>query len=53
MAKRLYNLPFGGVRVVSDNTLEYPEIQLTAEDIKKQEFEIVGWVWQISSIETW
>ncbi|PKH30255.1 S24 family peptidase [Acinetobacter radioresistens] len=53
MAKRLYNLPFGGIRVVSDNALEYPEIQLTAEDIKKQEFEIVGWVWQISSIETW
>jgi phage repressor protein C with HTH and peptisase S24 domain len=53
MAKRLYNLPFGGIRVVSDNALEYPEIQLNAEDIKKQEFEIVGWVWQISSIETW
>ncbi len=53
VAKRLYNLPMGGVRIVSDNTAEYPEVLLTAEERKKQEFEIVGWVWQISSIERW
>ena len=53
MAKRLYNLPLGGVRIVSDNAAEFPEIQLTAEQIKEQEFEVIGWIWQISSIETW
>ena len=51
--KRLYNLPFGGVRIVSDNSDEFPEIQLTAEQIKEQEFQVTGWVWQIASIETW
>ncbi|MFS1587171.1 XRE family transcriptional regulator [Acinetobacter radioresistens] len=53
VAKRLYNLPMGGVRIVSDNTAEYPEVLLTAEEIKEQEFEVIGWVWQISSIERW
>lgn len=53
MAKRLYSLPFGGVRVVSDNSDEYPEIKLTAEQIKSEQFEIIGWVWQISSLENW
>ena len=53
MAKRLYNLPLGGVRIVSDNVLEFPEIQLTAEQIKNQEFEVIGWIWQISSLESW
>lgn len=53
MAKRLYNLPMGGVRIVSDNSAEYPEIHLTAEEILEQHFEIVGWIWQISSLENW
>lgn len=53
MAKRLYNLPMGGVRIVSDNSAEYPEIHLTAEEILEQQFEIVGWIWQISSLENW
>lgn len=53
VAKRLYNLPMGGVRIVSDNTAEYPEVLLTAEERKEQEFEVIGWVWQISSIERW
>lgn len=51
--KRLYNLPFGGVRVVSDNSDEFPEIQLTADQIKEQDFQITGWVWQISTLERW
>ncbi|WP_312969022.1 S24 family peptidase [Acinetobacter gerneri] len=51
--KRLYNLPFGGVRIVSDNSDEFPEIQLTAEQIKDQEFNIIGWVWQIATMERW
>lgn len=53
VAKRLYNLPMGGVRIVSDNTAEYPEVLLTAEERKEQEFEVIGWVWQISSLERW
>lgn len=53
MAKRLYNLPMGGIRIVSDNAGEYPEIQLTADQIREQEFEIVGWIWRISTTESW
>lgn len=53
LAKRLYNLPMGGIRIVSDNAIEYPEIQLSAQEIIDQQFEIVGWVWQISSLENW
>ncbi|MCK4100848.1 XRE family transcriptional regulator [Acinetobacter radioresistens] len=53
VAKRLYNLPMGGVRIVSDNTAEYPEVLLTAEERKKQEFEVIGWVWRITSTESW
>ena len=53
MAKRLYNLPLGGIRIVSDNSTEFPEIHLTAEDIINQQFEIVGWIWQVSSMDTW
>ena len=53
LAKRLYNLPLGGVRIVSDNAAEYPEIQLTAQEIIEQQFEVVGWIWQISTMENW
>ena len=53
LAKRLYNLPMGGIRIVSDNAAEYPEIHLTAQEIKDQQFEIVGWIWQISTMENW
>ncbi|HAD80473.1 MAG TPA: peptidase S24, partial [Flavobacteriaceae bacterium] len=53
VAKRLYNLPMGGVRIVSDNTAEYPEVLLNAEERKEQEFEIVGWVWRITSTDNW
>lgn len=53
LAKRLYNLPMGGVRIVSDNAAEYPEIQLTAQEIIEQQFEVVGWIWQISTMESW
>ena len=51
--KRLYNLPLGGVRIVSDNSSEFPEIQLSAQEIIDQQLEIIGWVWQISSLESW
>ena len=52
-AKRLYNLPLGGVRIVSDNSAEFPEMRITAQEVIDQKFEIVGWIWQISSIESW
>lgn len=51
--KRLYNLPLGGVRIVSDNSTEFPEIQLNAQEVVDQQLEIIGWVWQISSLESW
>lgn len=52
-AKRLYNLPLGGVRIVSDNSAEFPEMRITAQEVIDQKFEIVGWIWQIASIESW
>lgn len=51
--KRLYNLPFGGVRIVSDNAEEFDEIQLTAQQIEEQQFIIIGWIWQVTSMEWW
>lgn len=51
--KRLYNMPFGGMRIVSDNAEEFAEIQLTAQQIEEQEFRIVGWIWQIATMERW
>ncbi|WP_180023391.1 S24 family peptidase [Acinetobacter sp. YH1901134] len=51
--KRLYNLPLGGVRIVSDNSSEFPEIHLSAQEVVDQQLEIIGWVWQISSLESW
>jgi len=52
-AKRLYNMPFGGVRIVSDNSAEYPEQVLTATERVDQDFQVYGWVWQIARIEKW
>lgn len=51
--KRLYNLPMGGVRIVSDNHNEYPEERLTAQEIIDQQFEIIGWAWSWQSMDTW
>ena len=51
--KRLYNLPLGGVRIVSDNSTEFPEIHLNSQEVVDQQLEIIGWVWQISSLESW
>lgn len=51
--KRLYNLPLGGVRIVSDNTIEFPEERLTAQEIIDQQFEIIGWAWSWQSMESW
>lgn len=51
--KRLYQLPLGGIRIVSDNSAEYPEERLTAQDIIDQQFEIIGWAWSWQSMENW
>lgn len=51
--KRLYQLPLGGVRIVSDNSEEYPEERLTAQDIIDQQFEVLGWAWSWQSMENW
>ena len=53
LIKRLYNLPMGGVRIVSDNAVEFPEVHLTAQEIQEQQFEVLGWVWQVSSLDFW
>ncbi len=51
--KRLYNLPLGGIRIVSDNAIEFPEMHLSTQEVVDQQLEIIGWVWQISSLESW
>lgn len=51
--KRLYNLPLGGIRIVSDNAAEFPEERLTAQEIIDQQFEIIGWAWSWQSMESW
>lgn len=51
--KRLYELPNGGVRIVSDNDDEYPTIHLSSDDQKDQSFCIVGWVFSWSVIDSW
>lgn len=52
--KRLYRLPFGAVRVVSDNTdkIEYPDEVMTAEKWE-DEVRLLGWVFWWSTIDTW
>lgn len=51
--KRLYKMPGGGVRIVSDNKDEYPEEILTKEQMEEQRFRVIGWVWKIDKIELW
>ena len=45
--KQLFNLPLGGVRIVSANAEEHPEEKLTKEQIKSQEFEVVGYAFWV------
>lgn len=51
--KRLYNMPNGGVRIVSDNKEEYPEEILTAEQIEQQRFSVIGWIFKIDRLNDW
>lgn len=51
--KRLYRLPMGGVRIVSDNSEEYPEERLSLEEIKEQNFTVLGWVFSVQQLFSW
>lgn len=53
LCKRLYRLPDGGVRIVSDNAAEFPEQVATKQQISDGEFEVIGWVWSVSHLERW
>jgi phage repressor protein C with HTH and peptisase S24 domain len=51
--KYLYNLPKGGVRIVSVNSAEYPEERLTADEMIEQNFKIEGWVFSYQPLLKW
>lgn len=51
--KRLYRLPNGAVRIVSDNSDEFPEMTATRENIQNGDFEVIGWIWSVSRLERW
>ena len=53
LCKRLYRLPDGGVRIVSDNAAEFPEQVATKQQISDGKFEVIGWVWSVSRLERW
>lgn len=43
----LYQMPKGGVRIVSENKNEYPEVILSAEEILEQDFFIIGYAFNV------
>lgn len=47
--KYLYKMPLSGIRMVSENAQEYPEDRLTAEDIKNQQFEVIGYAFYVEN----
>ncbi|MBC7752474.1 MAG: helix-turn-helix transcriptional regulator [Candidatus Saccharibacteria bacterium] len=51
--KYLYNLPNGGLRIVSANAGEFPEERLTAQEIIDQDFIIEGWVFSWQTMVSW
>lgn len=51
--KRLYRNPDGSVRIVSDNSDEFPEMTATRADIQAGVFEVIGWVFSVSRLERW
>lgn len=51
--RRLYALPLGGVRVVSDNSECYAEHCLTAQDMIEQEFRVIGWAFNWQTMDCW
>ncbi|WP_119686424.1 XRE family transcriptional regulator [Acinetobacter ursingii] len=42
VVKRLYKAIDNGIRIVSDNKFEYPELQIKLEDLNNYEFKIIG-----------
>lgn len=53
MCKRLYRLPNNGLKVVSDNAIDYPEWEISGDDREKNGFKLIGWVFHWSVMETW
>jgi len=48
--KHLYRLPGGGLRLRSQNSDEYPDETLSAEQIRDQSLRILGWVFWWSTL---
>lgn len=53
MCKRLYRLPNNGLKVVSDNEIDYPAFEITGEEREKNGFRLIGWVWHWSVMDRW
>lgn len=53
MCKRLYRLPNNGLKVVSDNEIDYPTFTITGEQREQDGFRLIGWVWHWSVMERW
>ncbi|MEB0025015.1 helix-turn-helix transcriptional regulator [Pseudomonas sp. MH9.2] len=50
--KYLYRLPCGAMRLRSHNSAEYPDEFFSAEQIKKQNIRVMGWVFWWSTLNT-
>lgn len=53
MCKRLYRLPNNGLKVVSDNEIDYPEWEISGDDREKNGFRLIGWVFHWSVMDSW
>ncbi|ARE65437.1 LexA family transcriptional regulator [Moraxella catarrhalis] len=53
MCKRLYRLPNNGLKIVSDNTIDYPEWEITGEQKETNGFRLIGWVFHWSVMDSW
>lgn len=53
MCKRLYRLPNKGLKIVSDNTIDYPEWEITGEQRETNGFRLIGWVFHWSVMDSW
>lgn len=53
LCKRLYRMPNNGIRVVSDNSIEYQEFVLSEQEQIDQNFNIIGWVMSVQSLFNW
>lgn len=53
MCKRLYRLPNNGLKIVSDNTIDYPEWEITGEQRETNGFRLIGWVFHWSVMDSW